>query len=92
MIRNFIAAAAIAASPVLPALAQELPQLRVAFGEDADAMDPTLGRTYVGRVALLNMCDALFTYNDKLSIVPRLATSYESTACTHVISYADFAR
>ena len=77
MIRNFIAAAAIAASPVLPALAQELPQLRVAFGEDADAMDPTLGRTYVGRVALLNMCDALFTYNDKLSIVPRLATSYE---------------
>ena len=39
----------------LPAAAQELPQLRVAFPEDADAMDPTTGRAYVQRVALLNM-------------------------------------
>ena len=60
-----------------PVLAQELPQLRVAFPEDADIMDPTTGRAYVQRVALLNMCDSLFTYDSKLQIVPRLALSYE---------------
>ena len=69
--------AALLALPILPAAAQELPQLRVAFPEDADALDPTVGRAYVGRVAMLNMCDSLFTYNDKLTIVPRLATGYE---------------
>lgn len=61
----------------LPAKAQELPQLRVAMPEDADAMDPTTGRAYVQRVAMLNMCDSLFTYNSKMEIVPRLALSYE---------------
>jgi peptide/nickel transport system substrate-binding protein len=77
---NTLRIAAIAAAfalPVLPAVAQDLPQLRVAFPEDADAMDPTTGRAYVQRVALLNMCDSLFTYNDKLQLVNRLATGYE---------------
>jgi peptide/nickel transport system substrate-binding protein len=63
----------------LPAAAQDLPQLRVAFSEDADAMDPTTGRAYVQRVALLNMCEGLFDYNSKLQLVPRLALSYEWT-------------
>ncbi len=71
--------AALLALPILPAAAEDLPQLRVAFSEDADALDPTVGRAYVGRVAMLNMCDSLFTYNDKLAIVPRLATGYEWT-------------
>ena len=70
-------AAALLALPLLPAAAQDLPQLRVGISQDADAMDPTLGRAYVQRVALLNMCDSLFTYNDKLALVPRLATGYE---------------
>lgn len=61
----------------LPAAAQELPQLRVALAEDADAMDPTTGRAYVQRVALLNMCEGLFDYDSKLRLVPRLALSYE---------------
>ena len=68
----------LAALPLaLPAAAQELPQLRVAFSEDADVMDPTTGRAYVQRVALLNMCESLFDYNAKMQIVPRLALSYE---------------
>jgi peptide/nickel transport system substrate-binding protein len=71
-----ILAAAILALAI-PAFAQDLPQLRVAFSEDADALDPSLGRTYVGRVAMLNMCDSLFTYNEKLAIAPRLATGFE---------------
>lgn len=60
-----------------PAVAQELPQLRVAIQQDADALDPTLSRAYVQRVATLDMCDALFTINDKLGFVPRLAIGYE---------------
>ena len=70
-------AAALLLAAASSAVAQELPQLRVAFSEDADAFDPTLGRAYVGRVALLNMCDSLFTYNDKLELVSRLATSHQ---------------
>ena len=61
----------------LPAAAQDLPQLRVAFPEDADVMDPTTGRAYVQRVALLNMCEGLFDTDAQLRIVPRLALSYE---------------
>lgn len=61
------------------AIAQDLPQLRVAMPQDADALDPTMSRAYVQRVATLDMCDGLFTYNDKLAIVPRLATGYEWT-------------
>jgi peptide/nickel transport system substrate-binding protein len=76
MLKTFLATAVLA-MPILPSVAQDLPQLRVGFSEDADALDPTLGRAYVGRVAMLNMCDSLFTYNDKLAIVPRLATGYE---------------
>lgn len=72
-----ILAVALAALPVLPTAAQTLPQLRVAFSEDADALDPTIGRAYVGRVAMLNMCDSLFTYDRKLALVPRLAVGYE---------------
>ncbi len=59
------------------ATAQDLPHLRVAISEDADVMDPTTGRAYVQRVALLNMCESLFDYNARMEVVPRLALSYE---------------
>ena len=75
--RRSVLAAALFVVPILPVAAQDLPQLRVAMSQDADALDPTLSRAYVQRVATLNMCDGLFTYNDKLAIVPRLATGYE---------------
>ncbi len=76
MTRRIALAVTLAAVPFL-AFAQDLPQLRVGMSQDADALDPTLSRAYVQRVATLNMCDGLFTYNDKLNIVPRLATGYE---------------
>ncbi len=75
--RRSVLAAALFVVPILPVAAQDLPHLRVAMSQDADALDPTLSRAYVQRVATLNMCDGLFTYNDKLAIVPRLATGYE---------------
>ncbi len=79
MSNRIIQLAAIATLALLPAMAtaQNLPNLRIGWAEDADALDPTLGRTYVGRIALVNICDSLFTYNDKLAIVPQLATGYE---------------
>ena len=63
--------------PITFALAQDFPSLRIGLAEDADALDPTLGRTYVGRIVLVDVCDSLFTYNDKLAVVPQLATGYE---------------
>jgi peptide/nickel transport system substrate-binding protein len=51
--------------------------LRVALREDADLLDPTLARTYVGRIVFAGLCDKLFDLNEKLEIVPQLATGYE---------------
>jgi peptide/nickel transport system substrate-binding protein len=75
--RRHLASIALACALAAPAMAQELPTLRIGLAEDADALDPSLGRTYVGRIVLVDMCDSLFTYNDKLAIVPQLATGYE---------------
>ena len=75
----FLALSSAVSSAQAQALPTELPTLRIAIAEDADLLDPTLGRTFVGRIVLVGICDALFTYNDKLAIVPRLATGYEWT-------------
>ncbi len=53
--------------------------LRIALREDADILDPTLARTYVGRIVFMGLCDKLFDINEKLEIVPQLATGYEWT-------------
>ena len=51
--------------------------LRIALREDADLLDPTLARTYVGRIVFAGLCDKLFDLNEKLEIVPQLAIGYE---------------
>ena len=38
-------------------------------------LDPTLARTYVGRIVFASLCDKLFDIDDKLNIVPQLALS-----------------
>ena len=58
-------------------LATQAQTLRIALREDADILDPTLARTYVGRIVFTGLCDKLFDIDDKLQIVPQLATSYE---------------
>jgi peptide/nickel transport system substrate-binding protein len=63
---------------VLP-LAAQAQTLRIALREDADALDPTLARTYVGRIVFAGLCDKLFDIDDKLQIIPQLATGYEYT-------------
>src|ERR1700741_1489221 len=54
--------------------------LRVGLAEDPDVLDPTLSRTYVGRIVFSAFCDKLFDIDEKLNIVPQLALSYESSA------------
>ena len=51
--------------------------LRIGLAEDPDVLDPTLARSFVGRVVFAAMCDKLFDIDDKLDIVPQLATSYQ---------------
>ena len=54
--------------------------LRVGLAEDPDVLDPTLARTFVGRIVFAAMCDKLFDIDDKLDIVPQLATGYAWSA------------
>src|SRR5258706_2173808 len=51
--------------------------LRIGLAEDPDMLDPTTGRTLVGRIVLAALCDKLFDIDEKLNIVPQLATAYE---------------
>src|SRR6201996_4362481 len=52
--------------------------LRIGLAEDPDILDPTLARTYVGRIVFSAVCDKLFDIDEKLNIVPQLALSYEN--------------
>ena len=52
--------------------------LRIGLAEDPDVLDPTLSRTYVGRIVFASFCDKLFDIDDKLNVVPQLALSHET--------------
>ena len=54
--------------------------LVIGLAEDPDALDPTLARTFVGRIVFAALCDKLFDIDEKLNIVPQLATSYAWSA------------
>src|SRR5689334_17174375 len=59
--------------------------LRIGLAEDPDVLDPTLARTFVGRIVFSGMCDKLFDIDEKLNIVPQLATGYEWKDPTHLV-------
>jgi peptide/nickel transport system substrate-binding protein len=44
---------------IAPAAAQTT--LRIGLAEDPDVLDPTLARTYVGRIVFASICDKLLT-------------------------------
>jgi peptide/nickel transport system substrate-binding protein len=54
--------------------------LRIGLAEDADVLDPSIARTYVGRIVFASFCDKLFDIDEKLNIVPQLALSYATSA------------
>jgi len=81
MRRILLAATAFAALAPLSLRAQEAPTqtLRIALNEDGDILDPSVARTFVGRIVFAGLCDKLFDINEKLEIVPQLATGFEYT-------------
>lgn len=67
---------ALLASALLTSLvgaAQAQTTLRIGIAEDPDILDPSIGRTYVGRIVFSAFCDKLFDIDEKLNIVPQLA-------------------
>src|SRR3954469_24384063 len=60
--------------------AQAQTTLRIGIAEDPDILDPSIGRTYVGRIVFSAFCDKLFDIDEKLNIVPQLALSHETSA------------
>src|SRR5438128_12440208 len=54
--------------------------LRIGLAEDPDVLDPTPARTFVGRIVFAALCDKLFDLDEKLNIVPMLATGHEWSA------------
>ncbi len=67
-------------SAVLAGSALAETHLRVGLAEDPDVLDPSLARTYVGRIVFSSICDKLFDIDEKLAIVPQLALSHETSA------------
>src|SRR5437762_14238397 len=53
--------------------------LRIGLAEDPDVLDPTLARTYVGRIVFASICDKLFDIDAKLNVIPQLALSHETS-------------
>jgi peptide/nickel transport system substrate-binding protein len=49
--------------------------LQVALSAEPDALDPTTGRTLVGRTVFTSICEKLYDIDNKLNIVPQLAAS-----------------
>ena len=49
--------------------------LVIGLAEEPDALDPTLARTFVGRMVFLHMCEKLYDLDAKLHIVPQLAAA-----------------
>lgn len=82
--RAFIKASSLtlagAVGHALPASAAQVQTLRVGLAEDPDMLDPTLARTFVGRIVFASLCDKLFDIDEKLNIIPQLATSYAWSA------------
>ena len=75
-----LAATAAALLLSLGAVAHAQTTLRIGLAEDPDVLDPSIARTYVGRIVFASFCDKLFDIDEKLNIVPQLALSHETSA------------
>src|SRR5205809_6300681 len=52
--------------------------LVVALNQDPDVLDPTLARTYVGRIIFAQMCEKLYEIDENFRIYPQLAAGMPS--------------
>jgi peptide/nickel transport system substrate-binding protein len=64
------------AMTLMATFAVQAQNLRIGLAEDPDVLDPTLARSFVGRIVFASLCDKLVDIDEKLNIVPQLATSY----------------
>ena len=65
---------------LLAAAGAHAQSLRIGLAEDPDVLDPTLARTFVGRIVFAALCDKLLDVDEKLTITPQLALSWEWSA------------
>jgi peptide/nickel transport system substrate-binding protein len=86
MKRALTAAAAMTAFVLLSGAAAGQTTLRIGLAEDPDVLDPTLARTYVGRIVFSSLCDKLFDIDEKLNVVPQLALSHETSEDGKVVT------
>src|SRR6188768_2650267 len=73
---HIAAAAALVALSCGTASAQSA--LRIGLAEDPDVFDPSLARTYVGRIVFASICDKLFDIDENLKVIPQLALSSDT--------------
>ncbi|CAN7264350.1 ABC transporter substrate-binding protein [Phyllobacterium sp. LjRoot231] len=71
---GFITTLLVGAMLSFPAVATEL---KIGLQDDADVLDPAQSRTFVGRIVYTALCDKLVDVNQKLDIVPQLATDWK---------------
>src|SRR3546814_3180712 len=70
----------LAARALLVAMPAGAQTLRFGLAEDPDALDPALGRTFVGRIVFSALCDKLVDISPDLKVVPQLATAWSWSA------------
>ena len=82
-VRRRACAALLLAIAPLTLLAQTL---RIGLAEDPDVLDPTLARSFVGRIVFAAMCDKLFDIDERLAIQPQLALGHEWSADSRTLT------
>ncbi|NBS96589.1 MAG: hypothetical protein EBT08_10685, partial [Betaproteobacteria bacterium] len=70
------ASAVIAIASALLMTGVQAQTLRIGLAEDPDVLDPTMARSFVGRIVFASLCDKLLDIDEKLNIVPQLASSW----------------
>jgi peptide/nickel transport system substrate-binding protein len=75
--RIVVAACSLMGSVLVAAEAAAVQTLRIGLADDPDVLDPTQGRTYVGRIVFAALCDKLVDIGPELEIVPQLATEWQ---------------
>jgi peptide/nickel transport system substrate-binding protein len=71
---------ALGAALALAGAAHAQTHLRIGLAEDPDVLDPTLARTFVGRIVFSALCDKLIDIDEKLAMQPQLATGWDWSA------------